>query len=34
MQPRLDFILVDRLEIGSQIPISKEQRLPTSVGET
>lgn len=34
MQPEVGFILMDRLEIGSKIPLSKEQSLPADVGET
>lgn len=34
MQSKVGFILMDRLEIGSKIPLSKEQSLPADVGET
>lgn len=34
MQPEVGLILRDRLEIGSKIPLSKEQSLPADVGET
>lgn len=33
MQPEVGFILLDRLEIGSKIPLSKEQGLPADIGE-